>query len=195
MQAKIENNAQKKLNLGCGEFRKPGYINVDYYSISEPDIRHDLDRFPYPFRDNEFDLIEADHLLEHLNNPLRAMKELYRISKKNGLIIIRVPHFSRGFTHPDHKRGFDVSFPYYFNPAFFAGYQGFHLHLKKMKLSWFAQPYLKERVLSKPVYLMAYFTGKIIDFFANLSPNFCSRIWAFWVGGFEEIEFQFLIIK
>jgi hypothetical protein len=64
-----------------------------------------------------------------------------------------------------------------------------------MKLSWFAQPYLKKRVLSKPVYLTAYFMGKIFDLVANLSANFCSRIWAFWVGGFEEIEFQFIVIK
>ena len=71
----------KKLNLGCGEFKKAGYINVDYYSVTDPDLKHDLDIFPYPFADNEFKLIEADHLLEHLDNPFRVMKELHRISE------------------------------------------------------------------------------------------------------------------
>ncbi|VVB60021.1 Uncharacterised protein [uncultured archaeon] len=134
----------KKLNLGCGEFRKEGYVNVDYYSVSKPDVKHDLNKFPYPFSDNEFGLIEADHVLEHLENPFMVIKEMHRISQDGGLIIIKVPHFSRGFTHPEHKRGFDVSLPYYFNPSFKGGYQGFELKIKKMKLSWFAQKYLKK---------------------------------------------------
>ena len=33
--------------------------------------------------------------------------------------------------------------------------------------------------------------GVVIDFFANLSPMFCSRVWCYIVGGFEEIEFDF----
>jgi len=181
----------KKLNLGCGEFKKEGYVNVDYFSVSAPDIKHDLNKFPYPFKDNEFGLIESSHLLEHLDDPFRVMKELYRISKNDGIIIIRVPHFSRGFTHPEHKRGFDVSFPYYFSPSFKGGYQGFRLDLKKIKLSWFGQAYLKKTVLSKPVFIIAGLIGKILDFFANLSPFACSRLWCFLVGGFEEIEFQF----
>lgn len=185
----------KKLNLGCGEFKKAGYLNVDYYSVSEPDVKHDLNEFPYPFPDDEFELIEADHLLEHLDNPFRVMKELYRISKPGGLIIIKTPHFSRGFTQPQHKRGFDVSFPYYFKPSFKGGYQGFELELRKMKLYWFAQPYLKKTVLSKPVFYAASLIGVILDFLANLSPALCSRGWCFLAGGFEEIEFRFIVKK
>lgn len=102
---------EKKLNLGSGEFKKGGYVNVDYYSVSEPDVRHNLNQFPYPYEKDDFDLIEAYHVLEHLENPFSVMKELHRIGKQNSLIKIWVPHFSRGFTHAEHKRGFDVSFP------------------------------------------------------------------------------------
>lgn len=184
----------KKLNLGCGEFKKEGYVNVDYYSVSEPDVKHDLNKFPYPFKDNEFDVVEADHLLEHLEDPFRVMKEIHRICKNGGSVIIKVPHFSRGFTHSEHKRGFDVSFPYYFQKSF-VSYQGVEFELKNMKLSWFAQPYLKRLLLPRPVFYFGYILGKIIDFFANLSPFLCSRIWCFWVGGFEEIEFRFIVKK
>ncbi len=184
-----------KLNLGCGEFHKKGYINVDYYSVSEPDIRHDLNKIPYPFKDDEFELIEVDHVLEHLENPFAIMKELYRISQDGGKMIIRVPHFTRGFSHPDHKRGFDVTFPYYFKPSFIGGYQGIELHLEKMKLVWFAQPYLKKTVMSKSAFTFGRIVNHIINFFANLCPFFCSRVWCYWVGGFEEIEFQFRVIK
>lgn len=185
----------KKLNLGCGEFKKDGYVNVDFHSALEPDVRHDLNEFPYPFSDNEFEVIEADHVLEHLNDVFKVMGELHRISKNRALIIIRVPHFSRGFTHPQHQRGFDVSFPYYFDPSFKGGYQGVALKLKNMKLSWLAQPYLKKTVLSQPYFCLAYLIDSVFSFLANLSPLLCSRMWCFWVGGFEEIEFSFVVIK
>ena len=168
---------------------------MDWDPRVTPDVVHDLNKFPYPFSDNEFDRIEADHVLEHLEDPFRAMQELHRISKNNAIIFIRVPHFSRGFTHPEHRRGFDVTFPYYFNPSFKGGYRGYELTARKIKLSWFAQLYLKKTVLPKFTYYMARGIGIILDFLAKLSPTLCSRIWCFWVGGFEEISFEFMVKK
>ncbi len=185
----------KKLNLGSGEFLKDGYVNVDFYSLANPDVSHDLNQFPYPFEDNQFELAEADHVLEHLADPFRVMGELRRICAPGATIRIRVPHFSRGFTHADHKRGFDVTFPYYFNPAFRPGYQRISLELVSMRLSWFAQPYLKKSLLPAPLFITGRVIGAIFDFFANLSPYLCSRLWCFWVGGFEEIEFVFRVNK
>jgi SAM-dependent methyltransferase len=185
----------KKLNLGSGQFKKKGYINMDWHSLSEPDILHDLNIVPYPFGDNEFDLIEADHVLEHLEDVFKITKELHRISKNGARIIIKVPHFSRGFSHPEHKRGFDFSFPLYFNKDFQGGYQGLDFDLEKIKLTWFAQKYLKKITISKPLYLTACFFDKIFNFFANLSPVVCSRLWCFWVGGFEEIKFAMIVKK
>ncbi len=185
----------KKLNLGSGEYLKDGYVNVDFYSLMEPDVRHNLDEFPYPFNDNYFETIEADHVLEHLNKPFEVMKELYRISANGAAICIRVPHFSRGFTHCDHKRGFDVTFPFYFDPNFKGGYQNFSLKLVKMKMRWFAQPYLKKKTLPAIDYYLGNAFGAIFDLFANFSPWLCSRLWCFWVGGFEEIEFIFRVEK
>ncbi|MFZ2188305.1 MAG: methyltransferase domain-containing protein [Candidatus Moraniibacteriota bacterium] len=185
----------RKLNLGCGEFKKKGFVNVDYFSVSEPDIRHNLEMFPYPFVDNEFILVEADHVLEHLNNPFGVMKELHRIVENGGMVKLKVPHFSRGFTHPEHKRGFDLAFCHYFNPSFQGGYQGFEFVPEKITLAWMCQPYLKKTLVSPLVYFMAMSTGKILDFFANLAPLLCSRIWCYWVGGFEEIEFHFRVVK
>ncbi len=185
----------RKLNLGSGEFLKDGFVNVDYYSISRPDVVHNLDQFPYPFHDNYFELVEADHVLEHLTEPFAVMRELHRICAPGATIHIRVPHFSRGFTHAEHKHGFDVTFPYYFNPAFGLGYQRAPLELIKMRLRWFAQPYLKKSVLPAMLFFAAQTVGSMIDFFANLSPWFCSRLWGYWVGGFEEIEFVFRVSK
>ncbi len=181
----------KKLNLGCGEFKKVGYINLDSNPFCNPDTIHDLNNFPYPFKDNNFELIEASHVFEHLNEPFEVMKELHRILKQNGKLIIKVPHFSRGFLNSEHKRGLDVSFPLYFNKNFKGGYIGVKFELESLKLKWFAQPYLKRTFLPKFVFYIGCFIGFLIDLFANLSPYICSRLWCYWVGGFEEIEFVF----
>jgi len=181
----------KKLNFGCGQFRKEGYINIDFNPATEPDILHDLEKFPYPFEDESIDLVEADHVLEHFHNPLWAMKEVWRILKPGGRIIIKVPHFSRGFSHADHKRGFDLGFPYYFKPDFKGGYVDVPFELEKQRIRWFSQLDLKKATLPAVFYYPALAAGKIIDFLANLSPFFCSRVWCFWVGGFEEMEFVF----
>lgn len=185
----------RKLNLGSGEFLKNGFVNVDYYSLSNPDVSHNLNEFPYPFAEDHFELVEADHVLEHLLDPFQVMRELYRISAAGAMLHIRVPHFSRGFTHADHKRGFDVTFPYYFNPRFLPGYQRIPLKLVKMRLRWFAQPYMKRSVMPAFLVFLGQALGVVIDFFANLSPWLCSRIWCYWVGGFEEIEFIFQVSK
>jgi SAM-dependent methyltransferase len=184
-----------KLNLGCGAFRKEGYVNVDASDLVGVDVRHDLDRFPYPFSDAQFSTVEADHIMEHLHDVFGAMREVHRILEDGGRLVMRVPHFTRGMTHPDHKRGFDVSFPYYFQPSFRGGYAGVHFELETVRLRWFAQPYLKRTVLNPLVYRTAALFGAVIDMAANVSPMACSRVWAFWVGGFEEIEFTLICRK
>jgi len=184
-----------KLNLGCGAYKKEGYINIDCDESVAPDLVHDLDKLPYPFSNDYFDQVDADHVLEHLDGPFAVMKELHRILKNNGKLIIRVPHFSRGFMHPEHKRGFDVSFPYYFNPLFEGGYCGVEFICNKVRLRWFAQAYLKKTTLPPFAYYFAVIFGSMMDLLANLSPFFCSRLWCFLVGGFEEVEFHFVCRK
>jgi SAM-dependent methyltransferase len=176
-----------KVNLGSGKFPKAGYVNLD---ILPADVQHDLNSLPYPFDDNTIDLIEADHLLEHLHEPFQVMRELHRILKPGGRAIIRVPHFSRGFTHSDHKRGFDVGFPLYFNPDM-DDFVGAAFQLDAMRLKWSAQPYRAKKLLSPFQYAVARTLDVVFTFVANLSPYACSRLWCFWVGGFEEIAFTF----
>lgn len=187
----------KKLNLGCGESKKDGYVNLDRQSALNPDIAYDLNNFPYPFHDSEFDLIEARHVLEHLREPFVVMKELHRILKTGGVLKIQVPHFSRAFTHAEHKAGFDITFPLYFNKNFTrSGFFGVEFELKKMRLNWLANlhlmPHLGYGALSIVFLKIA---NRLVSFFANLSPSFCSRIWCFYVGGFEEIDFEFKCVK
>lgn len=123
-----------KLNLGCGKYKLPGYHNIDSWPEAEPDQFVDLEQFPLPFPDDHFKEVKADHVLEHLNNPFGIMLELHRICAHDAIIRIKVPHFSRGMTHADHKRCFDVTFPYYFNPDFKSGYLGRTMKLEYHRL-------------------------------------------------------------
>lgn len=180
----------RKLNLGCGRYPKPGFLNVDWVQVPGVDLVHDLSRLPYPFESGSFEHIEADHLIEHLPDVFDVMRELHRILKPEGTLIIRVPHFSRGFSHPEHKRGFDATFPYYFNPEFPGGYTGVQFRSDGVRMRWFAQPYLKQSVLPRRLVAVGQGVGAVIDRLANASPLVCSRLWCYWVGGFEEIEFR-----
>ena len=186
-----ETTLPRKLNLGCGDFPKSGFLNVDLRPLPGVDVVHDLSKLPYPFESEQFDRIEADHVLEHLPEVFSVMRELHRLLTPGGRLLVRVPHFSRGFSHPEHKRGFDVTFRYYFEPTFQGGYTGVHFLCESTRMRWFAQPYLKKTVLPKPLNLVGQAVGFAIDRLANVSPLVCSRIWCNYVGGFEEIEFLF----
>jgi ubiquinone/menaquinone biosynthesis C-methylase UbiE len=193
----MKNENIKKLNLGAGELKKDGYINIDWNKLANPDVCHNLNVFPYPFSDNTFDLIEASHVLEHLDRPFDVMKELHRILKPSGKLIINVPHFSRGFTHAEHSHGFDVTFPLYFNKNFTkSGFIGVEFELKDLRLSWLAFFHLLPSMgYGKTAISLLKTLNKLISILANLSPNFCSRIWCYWVGGFDEIKFEFVCLK
>ena len=42
-----------KLNLGSGNKRIDGYVNLDKFDTFNPEYVHDLETFPYPFKDKE----------------------------------------------------------------------------------------------------------------------------------------------
>ncbi len=113
----------RQLNLGCGSFPLADHVNVDGDVRVRPQVVCNLDR-RHPFPDGTFTKITASHVLEHLRDPLAAMKEWHRLLAPGGVLHVKVPHFSRGFTHPDHKRGFDVSFPLYFDERMKPWYVG-----------------------------------------------------------------------
>jgi len=83
-----------KLNLGCGNDFKEGYVNVDKYGT--PDIQYDLEIFPWPWKDSSVTEIVLSHVLEHLGQNtqiyLRLIQELYRVCEDQGFLHITVPH-------------------------------------------------------------------------------------------------------
>lgn len=86
--------ARIKLNLGCGARKRDGFVNVD--KLGEPDLRVDLERFPWPWADSVADEVALIHVLEHLGGDPETFRgiiqELYRVSAPGARIEIVVPH-------------------------------------------------------------------------------------------------------
>ena len=67
--------------------------NLDYITgdLNSPLAEIKLDIHKMPFADNEFDVIFANHVLEHVEDDIQAMKEIYRIIKPGGWTVLQVP--------------------------------------------------------------------------------------------------------
>ena len=106
----------KVLDVGCGRNKTPGAVGLDNNPRSAADVIHDLDRFPYPLPDDEFDLIVGNQIIEHVADVLGVMAELYRVAKPGALIRLDTPHYSdvASYTDPTHRRHLTTeSFSYF----------------------------------------------------------------------------------
>jgi len=96
-----------KLDLGCGQVKREGFIGVDIAEAPGVDVVHDLTKYPYPFQDNSVEEIHCSHFLEHLTSSqrIRFMEECYRILQKDGRLGIIVPSgmSERFFQDPTHQ--------------------------------------------------------------------------------------------
>jgi len=160
----------KALDVGCGNLKVPGAIGVDFHKVEGVDVVHNLNKFPYPFKNQEFDVIYANHVLEHLDAPLdRIIKELLRILKPNGVIKIEVPHaLSVGaFADPTHKKFFTIfTFDYFGNNI-----QSYYNPDVKVKI--------KKRKFVFKTGRISGFVLKPVEFLINLNPVFYSHFFAF----------------
>lgn len=84
---------KRVLNVGCGfaQYKRPNVVNLDAYDSCRPDVVWDLNKTPYPFESGSFDLIIANHIMEHLPNWWGAVSECARLLKTGGILEIWVP--------------------------------------------------------------------------------------------------------
>jgi len=75
------------------------YITSDLESPIA-DVKADI--CDLPFKENEFDVVFCNHVLEHIPDDKKAMQELYRVLKPGGLGIFQIPQdLSRATTFED----------------------------------------------------------------------------------------------
>jgi SAM-dependent methyltransferase len=95
----------KVLDVGCGVKKYPGAVGIDRNANTRADVLVDLDRFPYPFRDNSFDHVRAVHVIEHVADVIRTMEEFHRLLRAGGNVFIATPHYTdfSSFCDPTHR--------------------------------------------------------------------------------------------
>lgn len=85
-----------KIDIGCGRFKKDGFIGIDILPIPGVDYVVDLRKERLPFADNSVDEVFTHHFLEHLGieDVVKMMEEIHRVCVRGAKVEIHVPHFS-----------------------------------------------------------------------------------------------------
>lgn len=76
----------------------PNYVSTDFLPNFQVDKRYDISSLPE--ESNSFDWIVCYHVLEHIDDDIKAMSELFRVLKNNGKVIIQTP-FKDGDIYED----------------------------------------------------------------------------------------------
>lgn len=88
----LQNGADLKLHLGCGQNIKTGWVNVDIFA-AQADLQLDLrERFPFP--SGCASCVFSEHFFEHLEYPNPAidfLKECWRVLQPGGTLSLGVP--------------------------------------------------------------------------------------------------------
>jgi len=75
------------------KFKENKNINYTSADLESPlaDIKMDIHKMP--FDNNSFDFVLCNHVLEHVENDLQALKEIKRVLRKGGKGIVQVPFY------------------------------------------------------------------------------------------------------
>jgi len=119
---------EKWLNLACGQIRvdhldpttqqKDGtYFGIDVIKTEAADAAMDLEWFPWDIESNSAEEIICSHYVEHTNDLIKFMDEVYRILVPGGKIKVVAPYYMsiRCWQDPTHKRAISEATFLYFN--------------------------------------------------------------------------------
>ena len=84
-----------KIDVGCGNRRKKGYLGVDKYTKGKAHIK--ATAYNLPFKSNSIEAIYCSHMIEHVPHPKteQVFSEFFRVLKSGGKLEILCPDFER----------------------------------------------------------------------------------------------------
>lgn len=180
----------KILDVGCGTGKTEGAIGIDINPRSNADVIHDLGQFPYPFPDNEFDLIVSNHVVEHVPDVMGFITELHRIAKPGARIRLLTPHYTNPdwANDPTHRNHINS---YTFN-TFIPGREVFDFYTD-----------VKLRPVRTYVSLLSLWKALGIELLVNLDQRyyglrFLRKFWEQYLSYIfrgKELQFEFEVIK
>ena len=135
-----------KLKIGAWE-KLAGYKTVDIDPNTRPDIVADACNMKM-IKTSSVDEIFCGHVLEHIPDQLKAMKEFHRVLKANGRLNLIVPHALNPNFHSaiDHHKGWTYGTPNMFWQETHVNYPKFRcirrrLVLRNKGLQWLADKF------------------------------------------------------
>jgi SAM-dependent methyltransferase len=173
-----------KIQLGCENDYKQGYINIDKSPSVNPDVVWDLEKQPLPFADNSVDEVLANAIVEHINNFVPLMHELHRICKPGAKIHIMTSFYSAWgqYNDPTHVRFFGVHTFDYFKKGIYSHEVGCDKDMFDCKVR-LVYAYGRAKILNA-----------IMNPIININIDFYSRFLAF-ILPVSGIEYDLVVIK
>jgi len=156
----------KQLNLGCGNRREPGFLNLDERKIEGVEILGKAEELP--FKRSSFSRVRMTHVLEHCEFR-ETLEEVWRVLSPGGSLEVTVPHVSSigAWSDPTHKRAFTCRTWEYLEEG---NYNLPRFHVERLQVSWRAGRF------------------SFLDLLFNWKPRFFEKYFAPLLGGFQEIR-------
>src|SRR5690242_4745837 len=176
------------LDLGCGKRKTPGAFGTDIAPLPGVDLLCVLTRVPYPFATDSVDGVHLNHVLEHKDNPVAVLTEVWRVSKDRAKVQIRVPHYTGRYAwrDPTHKRCFSSESFGYFGENGYSYYTDARFHVVSVRLAY-------EMVApERKVYRI---WGRLVQAMLDRHPTFSERFLAYLVGGIDELQVTLEAVK
>ena len=116
--------SSKTLDIGCGKHKFPGSVGMDKVKLDGVDVIHDINKFPWPFKNNEFNCIKMSHVIEHCDSIVDTMQEVHRVTCHFGVVEITTPHYTDAISWSDitHKWHLNTRAFRYFDPNYKTNY-------------------------------------------------------------------------
>ncbi|RLF32599.1 MAG: hypothetical protein DRN08_06470 [Thermoplasmata archaeon] len=144
------------------------------------------DLFNSPFVDNSFDVVFSEGVIEHFSleetpNYIQALREMIRLVKRGGKVILGVPNWY-SFPHTfykwilrevkkEYKYGYEKSFRYSEIKEMFSKFG-----LRNIEVLGFYPAHSFYRLAGSGFFRIFYYLGKTTDKILNISPLFLKRI-------------------
>src|ERR1035437_2772844 len=100
LMARSEIVSAARVELGCGNNKRPGFFGIDLAPAPAVDHVMDIEREPLPFADHSVDYIYSSHTFEHLEAPGRRhqpLREIIRVGPRAATVETGTPS---GKSHP-----------------------------------------------------------------------------------------------
>lgn len=115
------------LDVGCGSKKvTPDAVGIDVMPGSAAETIWNLNTYPWPLPSDHFDRVHMSHIIEHLEDPVRAMAEVHRVAQADAQVYVVTPHFSshNSYVDPTHRTHLAAGSFQYFTGRPFATFGG-----------------------------------------------------------------------